>query len=207
MRQRLRPLRARAMARRPGADGSFSLGPRERRLVGWIVAIVLVIGIAVVVGLLGGNGDGTPIGPGQSASPSAGTVAPIAFGTALDEATGEVANDAQTDRFTSGDTFAYSMAASEGRAVPSTVYVEVERTGGGTAEVVQSAARDGRQDVPAGRPTVAFTVPAADLLAVFGPGEYRMRIFADPEGDPLAEGSFTLVGDVAPASVSPSASP
>lgn len=206
MRQRLRPLRARAMARRPGEDGSFSLGPRERRLVGWIVAIVLVIGIAVVVGLLGGNGDGAPVAPDQSASPSAGAFPPIAFGTALDDTTGEVATDAQTDRFTSADTFAYSIRASEGRAVPSTVYVEVERTGGGTAEVVQSATRDGRQDVPAGRPTVAFTVPAADLLAVFGPGEYRMRIFADPSGDPLAEGSFTLVDDVAP-SASPSASP
>jgi hypothetical protein len=207
MRQRFRPLRARAMARRPGEEGRITLGPRERRLLGWIVAIVLVIGIAIVVGILGGNGDGAPVDPGQSASPSAGTSLPITFGTALDATTGEVPTDAQVDRFTTEDTFAYSIQASEGRTVPATVYVEVERIGGGAAEVVQSATRDGEQAVPPGRPTIGFTVPAARLLAVFGPGEYRMRIFVDPEDPPLAEGSFSLVGEVAPPSVTPSAAP
>ena len=45
--------------------------------------------------------------------------------------------------------------------------------------------------------------PADDLFEVFGPGEYLMLIYADPALDPIAEGSFILVG--APAA-SPSAS-
>src|SRR5687767_10924730 len=61
MRQRLRPLRARFMARRPGLDGRFSLSPRERRILGWVVAIVLVLGIALVVRVVGGDADGAPV--------------------------------------------------------------------------------------------------------------------------------------------------
>jgi hypothetical protein len=193
------------MARRPGESGALSLGPRERRLLGWIVALVLVIGIAVVVGVLGGNGDGTPVDPGQSASPSAGGLPPIAFGTALDEATGEVAESARTERFTAADTFAYSHRPTG--AMPAAVYVEVERTGGGEQEVVQTATPDNEQPITAGRPAIAFSVPVDILLAEWGPGEYRMLIFSEPGGDPLAEGSFTLVGAVAPASAPASASP
>ena len=205
MRQRFRPLRARVMARRPGEDGAISLGPRERRLLGWIVAIVLVIGVAVVVGVLGGNGDGTPVNPGQSAPPSAGALPPIAFGTSIDAATGEVADDARTERFTTGDTFAYSVRPAG--AMPAAIYVEVERTSGGEPEVVQTATPENEQPITAGRPAVAFTVAADILLAEWGPGEYRMRIFTEPGGDPLAEGSFTLVGAVAPGSAPASASP
>jgi hypothetical protein len=186
------------MARRPGDDGRINLGPRERRLLGWIVALVLVIGIAVVVGLLGGNGDGAPVAPDGTASPSAGTAAPITFGTALDDATHEVTDASRTNRFTADDTFAYSIAASEGRVVPQTVYVEVERTAGGTPEVVQAASPAGEQSVPPGRATVSFTVPATNLLSAFGPGDYRMRIYADPTADPLAEGTFTLLSEAAP---------
>lgn len=205
MRQRLRPLRARVMARRPGEDGSFSLGPRERRLLGWIAAIVLVIGIAIIVGLLGGNGDGTPVDPGQSASPSAGAVLPISFGTALDATTGEVAENARTERFAAGETFAYS-ARTPG-AVPAAIFVEVTRIGGGEAEVVQTATPDNEQAITAGRPAIAFMVPVDALLEAWGPGEYRMRIFTEPGGEPLAEGTFSLVGAVVPGSVLPSASP
>jgi hypothetical protein len=205
MRPRLRPLRARAMARRPGEDGRITLGPRERRLLGWIAALVLVVGIAVVVGILGGNGDGAPVAPVESAPATAGTALPIAFGTALDDATAEVAEGSHTDRFTAADTFAYSISASEGRVVPTTVYVEVERIGGGDLEVVQAATPDGEQTVPSGRATVAFTVGADVLLAAFGPGEYRMRIYLDPASDALAEGTFTLVAGTG--SEAPSTSP
>lgn len=205
MRQRFRHARARAMARRPGDEGGFSLGPRERRLLGWIVAIVLVIGIAVVVGLLGGNGDGAPVAPGESASPSAGTTLPITFGTTVDETTREVPEAARTDRFNAADTFAYSIRPPG--ELPTAIYVEVTRTGGGVQEIVQTATPDNEQPVTAGRPAIAFSVAASVLLNEFGPGEYRMRIFAEPGGSPLAEGSFTLVGEVAPASVVPSTSP
>ena len=79
--------------------------------------------------------------------------------------------------------------------MPSTVYVEVERVGGGAAGVVQDAATEGMQLVPAGRPAIAFTVPTARLLEVFGPGEYAMRIHLDPAAGPIAEGTFVLVGE------------
>lgn len=193
------------MARRPGEDGRITLGPRERRLLGWIAALVIVVGIAIVVGVLGGNADGTPVDPDGSTAPSATSPLAIAFGTELDTTTWQVASGAGTDRFLEGDLFAYALPPSV--PVPATVYVEVARTGGGPAEVVQAAATDGSQTVPAGRTAIAFSVPAARLFEAFGPGEYRMRIFADPAAEPLAEGSFTLVDDVAPASAAPSSSP
>lgn len=180
------------------------LGARERRLLGWLTAIGLVIGIAVVVGLIGGDADGAPTG-GRSAPPSASGPLAIAFGTDLDEATAEVTADARTDRFVAADTFAYSVRP--GGVVPTTVYVEVERIGGGTPEVVQDAATEGEQAVPAGRPAIAFRVPAAVLLQAFGPGTYRMRIFTDRAGAHVAEGTFTLIAEAAAESVAPSASP
>lgn len=200
MRERLRPFRRRSMARRPGEEGGFRLSLRDRRVVGWIAAVAVVIGIAVVVGLLGGNGDGAPVAPATSASPSSATGQQITFGTALDPTSGEVAADARTARFAAGDTFAYSIAPQG--PVPGTVYVEVERIGGGPAEVVQPAAEQG---VSAASPAVAFAVPADNLLRDFGPGEYRMRIHADPDDAPLGEGTFELVGTDPSASAEPSA--
>jgi len=193
------------MARRPGFDGRFSLTPRERRILGWVVALVLVIGIALIVGVLGGDADGAPAGAGPSPSASAGAPPPIAFGTAIDAGTGEVAAEARTDRFASPDAFAYSVRPAG--PVPATIYVEVERTGGGPREVVQGPANDWDQAVAPGSVTIAFSVPAADLLEVFGPGDYRMRIFDDPEAtEPIAQGQFILVADPVPASA-PSGSP
>jgi hypothetical protein len=189
------------MARRSGQEGGLILGPRERRILGWIVALVLVVGIAIVVGVLGGNGDGDPIAPAGSVAPSGAAALPITFGTEIDPESGEVASGAQTDHFTSADSFAYSVVPAG--QVPSTVYVEVERIGGGASEIVQPATPDGEQEVTRGRPAIAFTAPGARLLEVFGPGEYRMRMFVDPAAAPIAEGTFTLVGDIA----SPSAAP
>lgn len=206
MRQRFRPFRARAMARRPGEEGRIALGPRERRLLGWIVAIVLVIGIAIVVGILGGNGDGAPVDPGQSPSPSAGSALQITFGTALDRSTGQVAETARTDRFAAGDTFAYSVEPMA--SLPSSIFVEVTRTAGGPPEIVQGPESPSgwEQPIASGAPTIAFSPPAEYLIDAFGPGEYRMRIFIDPEGAPIAEGSFTLLGATL-SSGAPSASP
>ncbi len=201
MRRQLRRMGARSMARRPGGDGPvpLTLSPRALRIGGWVVAILLIAGIAVVVGLLGGDADTGPLGASPSASDSVagGT---IAFGTSIDQATGQVAAGASTDRFVAGDTFAYSVALSE--TTPDPVFVEVRRTGGGLAEIVQAPV-DGRQPLEY-PPALAFDVPADDLFEVFGPGEYLMVIYADPALAPIAEGSFTLVG--AP-DASPSASP
>ena len=188
------------MARRPGGDGAapLTLSPRVLRIGGWVVAILLVAGIAVVVGLFGGDADTGPLGASPSASGSVAT-ATVAFGTSIDVAIGEVAAGTSTDRFVAGDTFAYSVALSG--TSPDPVFVEVRRTGGGLAEIVQSPV-DGRQPLEY-PPALAFDVPADDLFEVFGPGEYLMLIYADPAVDPIAEGSFILVG--APAA-SPSAS-
>ena len=181
------------MARRPGGESRFTLSRRQRLIAGWLAAIAVFLVIAIVVQFLGGDGDGSPVVPSPSAS--AGETAPtaISFGTSLDATSGEVPEGARGNRFADGDTFAYSVPA-EG-TVPSTVYVEVERVGGGAAGVVQDAATEGEQRVPAGRPAIAFTVSAARLLDVFGPGEYVMRIHLDPAADPIAEGAFVLVGE------------
>jgi hypothetical protein len=186
------------MARRPGGEDRFTLSRRQRLIAGWLAAIAVFLVIAIVVQFLGGDGDGSPVVPSPSASEGGATPAAIAFGTSLDPTSGEVPEAARASRFATGDTFAYSVPA--GGVVPSTIYVGVERVGGGATGVVQEAATEGMQPVPAGRPAIGFTVPAANLLGAFGPGEYVMRIHLDPAADPIAQGTFVLVGE-------PSASP
>src|SRR5919106_4244365 len=98
MRRRLRPRAAHPMARRPGSDGvAFDLSPRAMRFAGWIAAAVIILGIAIVVGVLGGDAESGPIGSSPSASAEAVTAA-IEFGTALDTSTGTMVADAGTDR-------------------------------------------------------------------------------------------------------------
>lgn len=199
MRRRLRS----GMARRIGEDGSFKLSPRAMRIGGWVVAVLLIVGTAVFVGVIGGDGDGIGVGASPSPSGSADAdAAPITFGTALDEATGSVAEQSETDRFVDGDLFVYSVA-SEG-AVPAQVFVEVRRTGGGDPAVVQAAVDAQRLPNPQ---VIAFSVPAAELLAVFGAGDYTMLIYADPEQAPIAEGTFQLADPTPSPPGSPSASP
>ncbi len=196
MRQRLRPLRARAMARRPGAEGRFDLSPRARRIAGWVAAALIIGVFALAFRLLGGNGDGTVVN--RSPDTSAGPAPSIRFGTALDPATGEIDANAETPRFAAGDTFAYSVTPSG--SVPSAVYVEVRRVGGGPIETVQEPVdaqilRDPR--------AIAFDVPADRLIDVFGPGRYEMLIYAEPAGEPLAGGQFELIGVAESATPSP----
>jgi hypothetical protein len=182
------------MARRPGGEDGFTLSPRARLIVGWVAAALLIGIIAIAVRVLGGNGDGTVVDPSPSGSFAASGPA-ITFGTALDPATGEVAADAQVSRFADGDTFVYSVAPAG--TIPEAVYVEVRRMGAAEPEQAPVEAQ------PLPNPEViAFTVPADNLLDVFGPGEYLMLIYADPAGDPIAEGSFELVGPTVSASPS-----
>ncbi|MEP7081758.1 MAG: hypothetical protein ABI841_02150 [Chloroflexota bacterium] len=183
------------MARRPG-ERELHLSPGARRIAGWVAAVALVGGIALGVRIVGGSGDGSPGAEGSPSAP-AGDVAPITFGTALDPATGLVATPARTPRFEASDPFVYSVADVP---PPSTVYVEVERMGGGPAEIVQEQSV---QTLAPTSPAIAFSVPAAVLLEAFGPGEYRMRIYLAGDTAPLAEGTFVLVGSV-PASSAPS---
>lgn len=175
------------MARRPGEDDRFSLSPRARRVGGWLVAIVLLVGIAFTIRLLGGNGDGTALVATPSPSGASADLPAIAFGTAIDPSTGEVAESARTRRFVVGDTFAYSVRPA---VVPTEVYVEVLR-GSESGEVVQSPTD--AQALAAGAPAIAFSVPAANLLDAFGSGEFVMRIYLAPDGAPIASGSFELI--------------
>jgi hypothetical protein len=187
MRDRFRRARQPGMATRPGDGGALTLSPRGLRIAGWLAVIALIALVALAVRLLGGNADGAAVLPSPSAS--AGGPLAIAFGTELDPATAQVVEASRTERFIAGDTFAYSVAADAQR--PDVVYVEVVRVTGDAEQVVQAIA-DGEQQVPAERPAVAFTVPADTLIAAFGTGTYRMRIFADPDATPIAHGTFEL---------------
>lgn len=184
------------MARAPGDDDAFPLSPRARRIAGWVAAALLIVGIAIGVRLFGGNDDGTAAesSPPASTTPGAAT---ITFGTALDAATGEVASDARTDRFAEGDDFVYSVPPTA--SVPPAIFVEVLRTEGDVA-VLQEPVDAQRLPNPE---VIAFSVPTAALLADFGPGRFRMVIYADPAGGPIAEGIFELVGPPASPVVSP----
>jgi hypothetical protein len=194
MRQRLNRMRPQSMARRPGEDGRFNLSPRARQIGGWLAVLVLVLGIAAAVRLFGGNADGDAPLTSPSAT-AGGALHPITFGTALD-AERLVPADAVTNRFAGGDTFAYAVPDAE----PATaVYVEVRRIS--PSEVLQ--APTDAQQIPGAPARIGFTVPAADLLEVFGPGSFTMLIYLDPASDPIAEGTFELVEPLA----SPSGSP
>ena len=194
------------MARRPGGERRrFTLTPNQRRLAGWGAALALIIGIAVVVRILGGDGDGSGATAGGSQAPSAAAIPEIAFGTAIDESTGEVAAASRTTRFDADDAFAWSVRPPQ--QLPSLVYVEVERTGGGAQEVVQAIPGEGDQPLAEDAEVIAFSVPALRLLEEFGAGTYAMRVHVDPEDDPIAQGTFELVDPVPPASGAPSATP
>ncbi len=194
MRERFRPSRPRPMARPRERFGRIYLSPRARLIGGWLAALLLVLGIAAGVRLLGGNADGTALLPTAGAS-AGGSPLPITFGTELD-AERLVPADAATTRFTPADLFAYSVPDAE---PASAVYVAVQRTGGGTAEVVQPPTD--AQEIPDAPARIGFTVPAANLFAAFGSGTYRMVIYLEPDGAPLAEGTFELIdgGSQAPA--------
>lgn len=190
------------MARRPGDDGPIlDLSPRALRIGGWVVAFLLIAGIAIVVGLLGGDADSGPLGASPSSSGGAAATT-IAFGTARVAGDGEVDPASRTDRFAAGDSFNYSVAPSG--TPPDPVYVEVRRTGGGAVEIAQAPVEG--QPLP-NPEVIAFSVPADNLLAAFGPGEYLMLIYADPEAEPLAAGTFHLVGPSDSDQPSASASP
>lgn len=191
MRRRLRPPRLRPMARPTGVGGSrVEVSPRARMLAGWLVALLLVMGVAFTVGRLGGEADAPAVDALASASATgSGEPLPILFGTALDAATGEVAEEARTERFGSGDLFGYSVRPAQ-PPVAGDIYVEVVRVAGGVRETVQEPSP---QPIDAS-PVIAFEVPADELLAAFGTGRYVMRLYLDPQAPPLAEGRFELIG-------------
>jgi hypothetical protein len=181
------------MATRPSERRRLALSPRARVIVGWLAAAAIIVIITVIVGILGGNADGVSPDARATETPGAAPRLEIAFGTAIDPANGEVAVDALTDRFAEGDTFAYSVRPAA--PPPQTVYVEVRRTDDADGEVVQSAAEAAQRLAP-GATLIAFAVPASNLFAAFGPGEYLMSIHLDPAAEPIAQGAFELISPV-----------
>jgi hypothetical protein len=179
------------MATRTASDGSVTGAPQVRTIAGWLIAIGIIVGAAFFVGRLG-SPDAPAAGAGASAEATP-TVLAIAFGTAIDPATGEVAADLRTSRFAAGDMFAYSVPP--GVAIGPTVYVEVLRIATDASAVpVQTPAP---QDMQPEAVVIAFAVPADWLLRDFGPGAYVMRIYIERGAAPIAEGRFELVAPAA----------
>jgi hypothetical protein len=157
-------------------------GPRARIWLGWVAAAA---GIAVVAFFVGRAGSEVGL-VSPSPSPSVAISLPITFGTALDPVSGKAVE--LTDRFRSGDPFAYSVELAAAPGVDQ-ILVEIVRFEGGAETVVQ---QPDEQGIDASSRIIAFSVPTATLLAAWGPGSYEMRIYlADP--DPVARGTFTLV--------------
>ena len=186
MRERFPWRRPRSMARRPGEGGRLALSPRARLIAGWVAALLLVLGIAGAVRLLGESGDEGAVVPSPS-SDAAVMILPIVFGTEL-TAERVVPVEARTNSFEPETTFAYAV---DGGEPAEAIYVEVERTAGGPLETVQEPVE--AQAIPDAPALIGFTVPAANLLTAWGPGAYVMRIYLEPDGAPIAEGSFVLV--------------
>ena len=154
-------------------------------LLGWVAAGGTLVALAFVIGgpisergVLGG----TP-------SPSQPAPIRISFGTALDPDNNRAVN--RTRRFRSGDPFAYSVTLDD-RAGTADIYVEIVRRGDGSRVIVQ---RRALQHILPELRTFAFRVPADDLLAAWGAGNYEMRIYwRRSDVQPLAIGEFTLIG-------------
>ena len=149
-----------------------------------MAALLLVLGIAGAVRLLGESGDEGAVVPSPSGAGGPATLA-IVFGTEL-SAERVIPVGARTTSFERGDTFAYAVGGEPADAV----YVEVERADGGPLEVVQAPIE--AQAIPDAPALIGFTVPAAALLDAWGAGEYVMRIYLEPDGEPIAEGRFVL---------------
>lgn len=188
MRQRLRPFRARVMARRPNGARRFTFTRRTRRIAGWVAAIAIIGAIAIFGFILGGDGDGTGAGSSSSASATPGDVGAIRFGTALDPATGEVAADAETARFVETDLFVYSYRPTD--PPPTTIWVEVRRNADGSGESVQEPSG---QELADDSLVIAFEVGASRLFEDFEPGTFQMRISLTEDAPAVAVGTFELV--------------
>ncbi len=174
------------MARRPGEGERVPLSPRARMLAGWLAALLLVLGIAGAVRLLGESSDEAATVPSPSGAEGA-SLLPIVFGTEL-TAERVVPVEARTTSFEREMTFAYAV---DGGEPAETIYVEVERTDGGTLETVQEPID--AQPIPEAPALIGFTVPSTNLLDAWGPGAYVMRIYLEPGSAPIAEGRFVLV--------------
>ena len=154
-------------------------------LRGWLAWLAAAGGIAVVAFLVGRAGSEVDL-----ASPTPSPSQPpltIVFGTALDPVSGEAVQ--YTERFRSGDEFAYSVRLTTAAGVDG-ILVEITRVEGESRTVVQ---RPSRQGVLATSSVIAFKVTAAKLLKAWGEGDYTMAMYLSGAARPFATGRFTLV--------------
>jgi hypothetical protein len=170
-----------------GTVGRPSRGPRAGTWLGWGAALAAVLVVAFIVGRAGPEAGLSSPTPSPTPAPMT-----IAFGTALDAASGEAINP--TERFRAGDPIAYSVGLAAPPGVDS-ILVEIVRLEGDAETVVQ---RPSRQGIVASSSLIAFkfAVPTSDLLTAWGPGDYAMRIYLPNAAAPFATGRFTLVASL-----------
>lgn len=199
----------------------FASGPPPRfptdanSIVSMVAAVGTIVG-AIFVGLLLSNLDPSPataLDPEVTATPIASatpevtataeptaepTVEPtpeptpalpgeLLFGTALDPTTRRVS--APQDSFAPGENFAYSITMPAPFNVPEVFVGVVRIEDDGTETLLQEPATG--QPIDATQATVAFEVPAANLILggdgapdtgdEFGVGSFVMRIYAGPD--------------------------
>lgn len=168
---------------RPVAGLRGSGSPRPiRPWLGWAAAAAAVLAVAFIAGRAGSDVELA------SPTPTPSVIGPVAvvFGTGLDPDTGE-AIEPQT-RFGPGDPLAYSATLPAAPGV-STMLLEVVRLEAAGVATVQAPTET---EIDATSRVIAFSVQAGDLLAIWGAGDYELRMYVGPEAAPDAVGRFTL---------------
>ena len=174
------------MLRRQGhaqRNGSGSSLRRFAPALGWGAAIVVLVGLAFIVGGPGASEEGPTASP--SATPA--SVVAIVFGSALDDVSHQVSDPQEA--FSSGDTFAYAVELADPSETGLVLVQVLRRNESGEVEV-QGKSPEG---MTPGSRLLHVELPAARLYDAWGAGEYIMRIYAPADGPVIAEGSFTLV--------------
>jgi hypothetical protein len=169
---------------RPVAGLRGSGTPRPLRpWLGWAAAAAAVLLVAFIAGRAGSDVELA------SPTPTPTVIGPVAvvFGAALDPDTGEVIQP--RTRFAPGDPLAYSASLPAAPGV-ATMLLEVVRLEAAGEATVQAPTET---EIDAASRVIAFSVQAGDLLAIWGAGDYELRMYVGPGTAPDAVGRFTLV--------------
>jgi hypothetical protein len=165
--------------------GSGSTARRFGPALGWGVALIGLVGLALIVGRPSTDRGAA----GGSPTPIPTSVSVISFGSALDEATRQIT--VAQEAFQATDSFAWSAELPD-PSVTGEVLVQVLRIEpSGEVEVQAPSA----QEVTPGSRLLGVALPAGRLFDAWGAGDYRMRIYAVADGPVVAEGRFSLVAD------------
>ena len=174
--------RSSGRSRSASGEPPFRWLRRGSTLVTGVGLVLIVIGLASVVGDLPTEADPTP---------AAGPL-PIAFGRALDPDT-YLVTDA-TSRFEPGDPFAYSVTPPVHAGVPN-VYVAIVTYRAGSEVVLQQPSPQRLLPEPV---SFGYSTTTNDLIELFGYGRFTMKISLDPAGPVYAQGRFEVVEPALP---------